>query len=75
MKKIAAGFLLVISVLGVTSANASAKKCIGYCPGVSSKAGNPYNVYKPRNTYVAPYVQPKTGRFVQGYTRSTPFGK
>ena len=75
MKKFVTGLLVVVSVIGFTGTAGSAKKCIGYCPGVSSKAGNPYNVYKPRNTYVAPYVQPKTGRFVQGYTRSTPFGK
>ena len=71
MKKLILAIALSIGLVAVSSNIVEAKKCVGYCPGTSSNSGNPYNVYKPRDTYVAPYVK-KNGQYVQGYTRSKP---
>ena len=71
MKKFVLGVAISMSVLGFLGGSAEAKKCVGYCPGVNSDAGNSGGYYNPRNTYVDPYVT-KSGRYVQGYTRSKP---
>ena len=71
MKKLIVAMVFSLSLVGFATGTVEAKKCVGYCPGVSSDAGNPYGVYKPRDTYVNPYYT-KNGQYRQGYTRSKP---
>lgn len=71
MKKLIFAFVFPLLLITFSGNIAQAKNCIGYCPGSSSNSGNPYKVYKPRNTYVAPYSK-SNGQYVQGYTRSKP---
>jgi|LauGreDrversion4_2_1035121.scaffolds.fasta_scaffold1075561_1 hypothetical protein len=71
MKKVISILAVSLAFVGLTGGAVDAKNCIGYCPGVSSDSGNPNGGYKPRNTYVNPYVK-KNGQYVQGYTRSKP---
>ena len=71
MKNIITTLALSLTLLSLTGGAVEAKNCVGYCPGVSSNSGNPYGVYKPRDTYVNPYYT-KGGQYRQGYTRSKP---
>ena len=64
--------VLGLFLTGPTLVSAKSSPCVGICYGVNSSTGNATGTYKPRNTYVAPYVQKSTGKLVQGYTRSKP---
>ena len=69
MKKFLIVAAISLSLVSFSGGVVEAKKCVGYCPGVSSNVGNPYNEYKPRNNYVNGYTK-QNGQYVQGYTRS-----
>jgi hypothetical protein len=69
MKKLFTAIVITVSLVSFSGSVVQAKNCVGYCPGVSSNSGNPYNVYKPRDTYVNGYTK-QNGQYVQGYTRS-----
>ena len=71
MKKFVTAVAILMSLVSFSSSVVEAKKCVGWCPGVSSDSGNPYNSYKPRDTYVNGYTK-QNGQYVQGYTRSKP---
>ncbi len=69
MRKFVVALVFSLSLVGFATGTVEAKKCVGYCPGVSSDAGNPYGVYKPRDNYVNGYTK-QNGQYVQPYTRS-----